>query len=310
MMKCLVAIVGATATGKSRLGCYLAGQFQGEIVNADSRQIYKYMDIGTAKPGDEDRARVPHHLLDIVNPDESYSVALYQHSATSVINSLQVKNRLPILVGGSGQYIWSVVEGWQIPAVEPDMAFRREMLDRAEEGGTQALFRELQELDPQAASRMDPNNVRRVIRALEIFCKTGKKPSELQVKRGTDYPVLIIGLTAERDNLYKIIDDRVEKMIEIGFVDEVKRLINMGYSSHLPSMSSLGYREIAAYLENSLTLEQAVEKIKFETHRFARSQHAWFRQTDERICWFLVGDDIQDKIHYTIKTFLENVNQI
>jgi tRNA dimethylallyltransferase len=309
-MKCLIAIVGPTAVGKSGLGNLIAGDFQVEIVNADSRQIYKYMDIGTAKPPAAERSRISHHLLDIILPDQDYSIALYQQAAGAAIRDIQTRGKLPLLIGGSGQYVWSLIEGWQIPEVPPDPAFREELEQKAAQQGTDCLFRELEELDPVAAGRMSPNNLRRIIRALEIYRKTGRKPSELQVKNGVDYPVLIIGLTAERENLYRMIDSRVEKMVETGLVEEVKSLINMGYGPELPSMSSLGYREIAAYIAGNMDLADAVEKIKFETHRFARSQYAWFHLNDARIQWFWAGSDIKAKINYTINTFINNVGQI
>jgi tRNA dimethylallyltransferase len=306
-MNCLIAIVGPTAAGKSSLGNLIAEDFQVEVVNADSRQIYKYMNIGTAKPDAAERSRIPHHLLDIILPDQNYSIALYQQSAATVIQGIQSRERLPLLIGGSGQYIWSLIEGWQIPEVPPDPAFREELEQKALEHGTERLFRELEELDPVAAARMSPNNLRRIIRALEIHSKTGRKPSELQQKKGIDIPFLIIGLTADRKKLYEMIDARVDRMIETGLINEVKGLIDMGYGPELPSMSSLGYREIAAYLNNTIDLAGAVEKIKFETHRFARSQYSWFHLNDARINWFWVGNDIKDKINYTIKTFIENV---
>jgi tRNA dimethylallyltransferase len=309
-MKCLVAIVGPTAVGKSRLGNLIAEDFQTEIINADSRQIYKFMDIGTAKPSVAERAHIPHHLLDIILPDQNYSIALYQQAATTAISEICTRKKLPLLIGGSGQYVWSLIEGWQIPEVPPDPTFRGELEQKATASGAECLFRELEEIDPVAAARISPNNLRRIIRALEIHRKTGRKPSELQYKKGTDYPVLIIGLTANREKLYEMIDARVERMVESGLIDEVKCLINMGYRPELPSMSSLGYREIAAHLNNDVDLPGAIERIKFETHRFARSQYAWFHLNDERIKWFQADDDIKSKINYTINNFIENVGQV
>ena len=312
-MKGLVAVVGPTAVGKSQLGCLIAEVFPAEIVNADSRQIYRYMDIGTAKPPIEDRQRIPHHLLDVILPDQVYSLALYQQAARAAIACIQSHNRLPLLIGGSGQYIWSIIEGWQVPQVPPDIEYRRTMQSRAAETGTEALFRELEQLDPLAASRMDPHNLKRIIRALEIYKETGRKPSELQLKTGVDYPVLILGLTTERETLYRLIDARAERMIEKGFIDEVKNLLEMGYSPGLPSMSSLGYREISAFLFGKIDLADAIARIKFETHRFARSQYAWFHLNDERIRWFQATthkNDNRDDIIYTIKTFLDIVEPL
>lgn len=304
-MRCLIAFVGPTAVGKSAVATKIAQQYYGDIINADSRQIYKYMDIGTAKPGLKERESVVHHLLDIICPDESYSVALYQRSAYEIITSLHSSDRLPFLVGGSGQYVWSVIEGWQIPEVEPDIAFRQSLEDEAEKLGQASLYSRLLEIDPVAAGKILPGNVRRVIRALEIYKQTGIQPSKLQSKHGFPYPVLIIGLTARRDQLYELIDKRVDHMIKAGFVEEVQNLFSMGYSADLPSMSSLGYGQIASYLKGEISLIDAVQKIKYETHRFARGQYTWFRLKDSRIQWFDMNDDISSKINYTIKTFLE-----
>jgi len=303
-MKCLVAIVGPTAIGKSTLSIQIAQAFNGEIINADSRQIYRNMDIGTAKPSKAEQSAVPHHLLDIINPDEAFSVALYQASAYNVIDRIHVANKVPVLVGGSGQYVWSVIEGWQIPQVEPDYAFRDGLQSKAETNGVYGLYRELSEIDPTAASKIDPNNLRRIIRALEIHHKTGNKPSELQNKSGVPFPVLIIGLTANRHNLYTMIDRRTDRMVDDGLVDEVKNLLSMGYGAGLPSMSSLGYRQILTYLNGDMNLDAAIQKIKYETHRFARGQYAWFRLADNRIKWFAVGDNTENQINYTIENFL------
>jgi tRNA dimethylallyltransferase len=306
-MRCLIAFVGPTAVGKSAVATNIAQRYIGDIINADSRQIYKYMDIGTAKPGQTERASVAHHLLDIICPDESYSVALYQRSANETITSLHRSDRLPFLVGGSGQYVWSVIEGWQIPEVEPDVAFRQSLEEEAEKLGQESLYSRLLEIDPVAARKILPGNVRRVIRALEIYKQTGIQPSKLQAKKGVSYPVLIIGLTAPRDQLYELIDNRTDNMIKDGFIEEVQKLLAMGYSADLPSMSSLGYGQIASYIKGEMSLVDAIQKIKYETHRFARSQYTWFRLKDSRIQWFDINDDISSKINYTIQTFLEAV---
>jgi len=304
-MNCLIAVVGPTAIGKSRLGSLIAKDFPAEIINADSRQIYKYMDIGTSKPTSEERTVIPYHLLDIITPDQEYSVAAYQREAGIAIGDIQSRDKLPLLVGGSGQYVWSLIEGWQIPEVPPDPSLRESLANKASVKGIESLYIELKAIDPIAATRISPHNLRRIIRALEIHYKTGRKPSELQGKKETGYQYLIIGLTAERKVLYSIIDDRVEKMIGAGLVDEVKNLLDRGYGPWLPSMSSLGYREIATYLKGGITLSDAIEKIKFGTHRFARGQYAWFRLSDPRIVWFDICCDNREKINYTIKTFLE-----
>jgi len=307
MKRCLISIVGPTAIGKSKLGIKIAEEFNGEIVNADSRQIYIFMDIGTSKPSIKDRQKVKHHLIDIIYPDQLYSVANYKNDASAAIVDIMSRNKIPILVGGSGQYIWCILENWQIPFVEPDIIFRKEMEERAQKYGIDSLYKELKQIDPASAVKISPRNLRRIIRALEIYQKTGLRPSAVKMKRGVDYPVIIIGLTSERKYLYEIIDKRVDNMIKEGFIDEVKNLKNMGYYQDLASMSSIGYRQIYEYLNNLIGLEEAITNIKYETHRFARSQYSWFKINDERIKWFFVNDEYEDKIEYTVKEFLERI---
>jgi tRNA dimethylallyltransferase len=304
-MKCLIAIVGPTGVGKSSLGLSIAQRFNVEIINSDSRQIYRHMDIGTAKPSAADISTVPHHLFDIITPDQPYSLAHYQKSALETIARVHERDTIPLLVGGSGQYVWSVIENWQIPEVAPDPEFRERMVSIAREQGSDFLYRQLKGIDPAAAQKILPGNLRRIIRALEIFEKTGEKPSSLQTKKGHDFPVQIIGLTCERERLYDRINRRTDRMMESGFLDEVKRLMEMGYTPGLPSMSSLGYRQITGYLGGSMALQEAVQAIKWETHRFARGQYAWFRLNDVRISWFDTADEVNEKINYTIDSFLK-----
>jgi len=304
-MKCLIAIVGPTGVGKSSLGLSIAQRFDGEIINSDSRQIYRHMDIGTAKPSETDVNAVPHHLFDIISPDQPYSLAHYQKSALAAITGVQEHNKIPVLVGGSGQYVWSVIENWQIPEVAPDAEFRERMVNVANEKGSDFLYQQLKCIDAAAAQKILPGNLRRVIRALEIYEKTGEKPSALQTKKGHAFPVKIIGLTCGRERLYDRINRRTDRMMKDGLIDEVKRLMEMGYSPGLPSMSSLGYRQITAHLAGGMTLNEAVQAIKWETHRFARNQYAWFRLNDARITWFDAAGVVNEKIDYTISSFLQ-----
>jgi tRNA dimethylallyltransferase len=304
-MKYLVAIVGPTGIGKSSLGLSIAQRFNGEIINSDSRQIYRHMDIGTAKPSVTEFAAVPHHLFDIIAPDQPYSLAHYQASALEAIQHIQERDKLPVLVGGSGQYVWSVVENWQIPEVAPDQEFRERMVKIADEQGGGFLYKQLLGIDPAAAQKMLPGNLRRVIRALEIYEKTGVKPSALQAKKGHGFPIKIVGLTCERERLYDRINLRADGMMKEGLLDEVKRLMEMGYSPGLPSMSSLGYRQISAHLAGNMTLKEAVQAIKWESHRFARNQYAWFRLNDVRISWFDTAGVVKEKIDYTVSSFLQ-----
>ncbi|MBI5878850.1 MAG: tRNA (adenosine(37)-N6)-dimethylallyltransferase MiaA [Chloroflexi bacterium] len=281
----MVVIVGPTAVGKTALALDLAERFGGEIIGADSRQVYRGMDIGTAKPSADERARIPHHLIDIVAPDEVLSLGQYRDLATRCIAEISARGRLPFMVGGTGQYVKAIVEGWTVPEVAPDMALRAQWEQEAREHGPQMLYARLQAADPVAASRVDARNVRRVIRYLEVCTATGRPVSELQRKEPPPYDMLQIGLTLPRPALYRRIDERVDAMIAGGLVDEVRALLARGYSTDLPSMSSFGYKQIAAYLAGQLTLAQAIESTKKETRRFVQRQYAWFRLDDPNIVW-------------------------
>jgi len=281
----LVAIVGPTAVGKSRLALELTADFEAEIVNADSRQVYRYMDIGTNKPAREEQKLVPHHLIDVVNPDDDFTLASYLQGAYEAIADVQQRGKLPLLVGGSGLYVWSLLEGWTIPGVPPDRKLRQELEATAKELGGDILYQRLREIDPAGAAKIDPRNIRRIIRALEIYQSSGQLPSSVRRKRAPDFSTLIIGLTMERSELYRRIDSRVDRMMEDGLVKEVTGLMQRGYSLSLPSMSGIGYKQIGDFLSGKVSLSEAVEKIKHETHRLARRQCAWFRPGDARIRW-------------------------
>jgi tRNA dimethylallyltransferase len=291
----LIAIIGPTGIGKTKLAIQLALRFGGEVINADSRQIYRYMDIGTAKPNKEELAAVPHHLIDIIDPNQEFSLAEYQKLTHDAVKDIQARGRVPFLVGGSGLYVWAVLEGWIVPGVAPDVAYRRELEKKAGMGQGADLYQELQQIDPAAAEKIDPHNIRRVIRALEVNKLADSTFSQLQKKQAPPFQSLIIGLTADRKELYRRADERADNMLKHGFIEEVEVLLKKGYTLSLSSMSSIGYREIAMYLQGGMTLEEAVYKIKTGTHRFIRHQYAWFRLKDERIKWFDVDNmDIND----------------
>ena len=295
-MSRVIGIVGPTAVGKSKLALSLAQALDGEVVNADSRQVYCYMDIGTAKPSLEERRSVPHHLIDIVEPNETFSLALYQPLAHKAIEDILRRDKLPLLVGGSGLYVWSLMEGWRIPKVPPNPHFRRQMEQKAAKEGVGSLHRQLQQIDPEAAKKIDPRNVRRVIRALEVYEATHTPFSQLQRKEPPPFDTLILGLTTQRDELYRRIEDRVDIMIKQGLVEEVSSLVEKGYGLDLPAMSSVGYRQIGQFLQGEMDLSAAIQQINFETHRFARHQYAWFRLKDPRIRWFDIQDDMEKKV--------------
>jgi tRNA dimethylallyltransferase len=303
-MNRLLGIVGPTGVGKSQMGIQLAQALGGEIVNADSRQVYRYLDIGTAKPSLQERAIVPHHVFDVVSPNENFSLAQYQQLAVRAIEDIQQRGKLPIVVGGSGQYVWAVLEGWGIPQVAPNPEFRQSLEERADMGEGDMLHEELRDVDPEAAQRIDPRNVRRTIRALEVFNETETPFSQLQRREAPSSEIFVIGLTADRDELYRRIDLRVDRMIEQGLVDEVKRLMSRGFDFSMPALSSIGYRQIGHFLRGELTLPGAIQQIKFETHRFARQQYTWFRLEDDRIHWFDIQRTADSQIMGPLNRFL------
>ncbi len=283
--KPLIIILGPTAVGKTGLAIEVARALNGEIISADSRQVYRHMDIGTAKPTPEQQAAAPHHLLDIVNPDERLSLAQYQQMAYKIIDDLHNQGKIPLLVGGTGQYITAVVEGWSIPEVPPNETLRAELETYASEQGSAALHTRLATLDPVAAASIDHRNVRRVIRALEVCLETGQPISELQRKHLPPYQITTYGLTLERDTLYERADHRVDEMMAAGFLNEVERLLLMGYNRKLASMSGLGYAQLASHILDRVPLADAVSKTKHDTHDFIRRQYTWFKGHDSGILW-------------------------
>jgi tRNA dimethylallyltransferase len=287
----LVVILGPTAVGKTALSVRLAEALDGEIVSADSRQIYRGMDIGTAKATADEQARVPHHLLDVVDPGQVLTLAQYQGLAYAAVDDILARGRIPFLVGGTGQYVMAVVEGWQVPRVAPDEPLRHELYQCAEEEGAESLHDRLHALDPVAARRIDARNVRRVVRALEVCLKTGQPISAQQGKSPPPYRVLMMGLTLPRPQLYERIDDRVQRMIESGLEDEVRQLVAAGYGFDLPATSGVGYGQFRPYLTGEATLEDVVREIQRATRRFVRHQGNWFRKDDSRIHWFEADPD-------------------
>lgn len=292
----LLVILGPTAVGKSRLALALARRLGGEIVSADSAQVYRFMDIGTDKPSPADRAAVPHHLVDVRDPDEPFSVAEYQAMARAAIDAVAARGRLPVLAGGTGLYIRAVVSGaYAFPAAAPDPALRAALTARAEAGGIDPLYRQLQAVDPVAAARIDPRNARRVIRALEVYLQTGVPFSRRGGgagaaaapggTAGAAYDALLVGLTREREDLYARIDARVEDQLRRGLVDEVRGILARGYDPSLPALQALGYKEVIAHLRGEVPFEEMVRVLKRNTRRYAKRQWTWFRR-EEGVRWF------------------------
>ena len=300
----LIAIVGPTAVGKTALAIQLAERFGGEIIGADSRQIYRFMDIGSAKPSVAERLRVPHHLIDIVTPDESLTLGQYKELATACIHAIASRGKVPLIVGGTGLYLKTIIEGWTIPEVAPDYALRERLLAQAQAHGNAALYEQLQAVDPNAAGKVDPRNVRRVVRYLEVYHATGQPISSRQHKIAPPYHLLQIGLTMPRAQLYDRIDARVDAMMSQGLLEEVRRLVDMGYDPDLPALSGFGYRQLIQYLHGSLSLDDAVAETKKETRRFVRRQYAWFPLDDPNILWLEAGDQALLNAEKAVAEFL------
>ena len=291
MEKRVIVIAGPTCSGKTSLSLLLAKHFKTEIISADSRQIYKYLTIGTAKPSKEELQTAKHHFVDILEPDEEFNVSRFEKEALAVIEELHRRNKIPIVVGGSGLYIKAVVEGlWN--EVDTDEELRAELLKAKEEKGVQFIYDKLKEVDPKSAATMLPQNWKRVIRALEVFRLTGKSIIDFhkEYKRETDIRFYQYGLRWKRDLLYANIEKRVDEMIAANLVEEVKSVLGMGYSSELNSLNTVGYKEIMAFLNGEYDLERAIELIKRNTRRFAKRQLTWFGK-DKSIEWF----DVEDK---------------
>jgi len=280
----VVVIVGPTCSGKTKLGIELAQKVNSEIISADSRQIFKYLTIGTAKPSKKELSQVKHHFIDILDPSENYNVGLYEKDALKVIDELSAKNKLPIVVGGSGLYIKAIVDG--IVDIDSDEELREQLIEEKDKYGNEFLYNKLKQIDKEAAESMLPQNWKRVIRAIEVYHLTGKSILEIHEiqKRNLNYSFYQFGLNWERETLYKNIEKRVDDMIASGLVEEVKNVLKLGYDKKLNALNTVGYKEIISYLENEITLERAVELIKRNTRRFAKRQMTWFRK-DKRINW-------------------------
>ena len=301
----LILIVGPTAVGKTEIAIQLAEQLNGEIVSADSRLFYRGMDIGTAKPSREEQARVPHHLIDIANPDEILSLAVFQQKANEIIADIHARDKLPFLVGGTGQYVRAVTEGWTPPEVKPNEHLRDELEKQKDENGIYWLHEKLKDLDPVAAEKIDARNFRRTIRALEVIMTTGKKFSEQRGQSDSPYHLITIGLTRPRTELYARVDARIESMFANGFLNEVKSLLASGYSPTLPTMSAIGYRECVEVLEGKLKLEEAKQAIMRMTRVFVRRQANWFKESDPNIYWYQARNGDVDEIEKRIRQLVD-----
>ncbi|MGE0058455.1 MAG: tRNA (adenosine(37)-N6)-dimethylallyltransferase MiaA [Dehalococcoidia bacterium] len=284
-------MLGATGTGKSDAAIAIAETIGGEVISTDAYQVYRGMDIGTAKVSAAERERVRHHLIDIVEPADHLTLARFLDFANAALDDVWSRGKLPVLAGGSGQYVWALIEGWQPPRVPPDLELRAELEAVAVAEGPEALHDRLAALDPEAASKLDRRNARRVIRALEVVMRTGKTLAMCQARTPIDADVFVIGLRLDREALYARLDARVDAMIDAGFIAEVEALRAAGYGASIPVLGGTGYREIGAYLDGEYDLEEAVRRMKNAHHRLVRRQAAWFRDADPRIHWLDAGEN-------------------
>lgn len=280
-----IIIAGPTCSGKTYCAIKLARALNSEIISADSRQIYKHLSIGTAKPSAEELASVKHHLIDQFEPDEDYNASRFENDSIHIIKELQTENMIPVIAGGSGLYIKALVEGI-IDVDTPDEGYRQHLLKLKQEKGNDYLFSMLKDVDPEAAAGMLPQNWKRVIRAIEVHHTTGRSITQFHSEQNREIDIEFVqyGLNWDRETLYTNIETRVDQMIDDGLIDEVKAILDMGYSSELNSLNTVGYKEIIDFLDGGISLERAVELMKRNTRRYAKRQMTWFRK-DERIKW-------------------------
>ncbi|MDI3534119.1 MAG: tRNA dimethylallyltransferase [Thermosediminibacterales bacterium] len=303
--KNLMVIVGPTAVGKTSTAIDVAIRLNGEIVSADSMQIYKYMDIGTAKPTRDEMKGIKHHMIDIIEPDQEFSVADYKKMAEEKIDEILHTGKLPILTGGTGLYIKSITDNYFFSEADVDWPLRNKLKDQFVKYGKMYMYEKLKQIDPKTAEKVHPNDTKRIIRALEVYEKTGKPISyyyEQTKLRKPKYKLIIYGLEAPRKKLYEKINKRVDKMIEKGLVQEVKNLLDMGFTKKMNSMKGLGYKQIIDYLEGKLTLDEAINLIKRETRRFAKRQFTWFKK-DKRIIW--INTDELNPVDFIYENYLK-----
>jgi tRNA dimethylallyltransferase len=295
-IKPLIVFLGPTASGKTDAAIAVTQKVNGEIISCDSRLFYRGMDIGTAKPSPAQLATVPHHLIDIADPDQPISLAVYQEMCIEIIERLHSQDKIPVLVGGTGQYLRAITEAWNIPEQEPDNRIRGVLEKITEDEGKDGLFRYLEILDPEASLSIDKRNIRRVVRALEVIYMTGYRFSKLKSKGNNPYKLIQIGFKWSREELYRRVDLRIDNMFTDGLIQEVAGLLQKGYTTNLPGMSAIGYNEVALYLTGKLTLEETIMLIKRKTRQFVRRQANWFKPDDPEIHWFDPDEDVIDRV--------------
>jgi tRNA dimethylallyltransferase len=284
-------VVGPTAVGKTTLSVMLANKLPIEVVSADSRQIYRYLDIGTAKVSEEIRQRIPHYMIDICDPDEYFSAGMYSRISRKVIDEIHQRGKIPVVVGGSGFYISALIDGIFDVEVH-DENIRQELKEYEEKNGLEDLYHELQKCDPEYAAKISPTDTQRIFRSLEVYRATGRNLSSWhkQDSEPAKFKPVMFGITMEREDLYNRIDRRVREMFEQGLMDEAQKLIHMGYRPGMNALNTVGYKEIFEYLAGEITSDQMIYLIQRNSRRYAKRQLTWFRK-DERIMWHLKQDD-------------------
>lgn len=306
-MEKVIVICGPTASGKTGLSIKLAQKMQGEVISCDSMQIYKHMNIGTAKPTKEEMQDIKHHLIDFVEPSKRYSVADFRKDALDAIDAVLKQNKVPIIVGGTGLYVNCLTQNIQYPTLETDLEYRKLLEQRVEKEGLEVLYEEAKKIDEEAIKNISVNDQKRIMRILEIYHQTGKTKTELEIESRREPPMyqyIVFAINMDREKLYERINKRVDIMLEQGLIEEVKELLEK-YEEFPTSMQGLGYKEVASYLNGELTKEEMIEKLKMETRRYAKRQLTWFRK-DPNIIWL---DGLKSP-EENIKIILEHYNEV
>ncbi|MCA1009317.1 tRNA (adenosine(37)-N6)-dimethylallyltransferase MiaA [Halobacillus halophilus] len=300
MKPLVISVVGPTAVGKSKLGVEIAKRFGGEVISGDSMQIYKSMDIGTAKVTEQEMQGIPHHLVDIKEPDESFSVAEFQNKVQSLIRTISSRGKVPVIVGGTGLYIQATLYNFNFSEEKRDEQVIKRLEKEASEYGMEALYQRLQSVDPEQAEKVHPNNERRVLRALEVYETTGKVMSDYQKQQSNESPFrpVIVGLEMEREELYNRINRRVDQMVEEGLIAEVKCLYDKGYE-HTQAMKAIGYKEFIPYFNGEYNVDRAVELLKRNSRRYAKRQYTYFRNK-MNVRWYLISEQEYEEKFETI----------
>ncbi len=295
-MEKLVILVGPTASGKTSTAIAIAKELGAEIISADSRYFYQELEIGTAKPTLEEMGSIPHYLIDVTSLNEEWNLAIFQERVKEIIQDINSRGKIPILVGGTGQYIRAVTEGWKIPRQIPDKKIRDAIINWANQIGSEQLHKRLAVVDPEAAKNIDHRNMRRTIRALEVIFLTGSRFSEQRKKLPVSYDLLTLGIAMPRSELYARIDARIDQMILDGFIEEVKHLLSQGFRAQLLKIGPIGYQEITRFLDGEITLEDAILLIRRKTRLFVRRQANWFKPDDPEIKWFQYDEQVVKKM--------------